>query len=61
MKPHEIKIELTENTAQFLSDYFISLAEDVKNEFIVIAQCEGIEVAKQELEDDFYSFQGIGC
>ena len=58
MTPSEIKTELTENTSQPISDYFVNLLPEVQNEFIVIAQREGIDKAKRELEDDWYSFQG---
>jgi hypothetical protein len=58
MTPSEIKTELTENTSQLISDYFVNLLPEVQNEFVVIAQREGIDKAKRELEDDWYSFQG---
>ena len=58
MTPSEIKTELTENTSQRISDYFVNLLPEVQNEFVVIAQREGIDKAKRELEDDWYSFQG---
>lgn len=58
MTPSEIKTELTENTSHLISDYFVNLLPEVQNEFIVIAQREGIDKAKRELEDDWYSFQG---
>ena len=58
MTPSEIKTELTENTSQLISDYFVNLLLEVQNEFVVIAQREGIDTAKRELEDDWYSFQG---
>ena len=38
MTPNEIKTELTENTSQLISDYFVNLLPEVQNEFIVIAQ-----------------------
>jgi len=58
MTPSEIKTELTENTSKLISDYFVNLLPEVQNEFVVIAQREGIDKAKRELEDDWYSFQG---